>query len=53
MRRLSERIASFEGTVFDRMTSEISRLRAISSLLIVNILSQLGEGARELTASSK
>ena len=32
MRFLSERIASFGCTVFDRMTSEISKLRAISSL---------------------
>jgi hypothetical protein len=32
MRRLRERMASFEGTAFERMTSEISRLREISSL---------------------
>lgn len=31
MRRLRERMASFEGTAFERMTSEISRLRAMSS----------------------
>ncbi len=32
MRRFSERIASFGWTVLERMTSEISRFRAISSL---------------------
>lgn len=31
MRFLSERIASFEPTVFDRIISDISRLRAMSS----------------------
>jgi hypothetical protein len=33
MRFFKERMASFGATVFDRMTSEISRLSAISSLL--------------------
>lgn len=32
MRRLRDRMASFALTVFERMTSDISRLRAISSL---------------------
>lgn len=32
MRFFSERIASLGGTVFDLITSEISRLRAMSSL---------------------
>ncbi|KAJ6437693.1 retrovirus polyprotein [Purpureocillium lavendulum] len=32
MRRLSERMASFGATVFERMTSEISRFKAMSSL---------------------
>lgn len=52
MRRLRERIASFEGTVFERMTSEISRLRAISSLLEVSVLILYVEGMGRLTMSS-
>jgi len=36
MRRLRDRIASLEPTVFERMTSEISRLTAISSLVIMS-----------------
>lgn len=36
MRRLRDRIASLEPTVFERMTSEISRLTAISSLIIMS-----------------
>lgn len=35
MRFLRERMASLGGTVFERITSEISRLRAISSLFHV------------------
>jgi hypothetical protein len=38
MRRLRERMASFEGTALDRMTSEISRLRAMSSLVEIRFL---------------
>lgn len=34
MRFLRERMASFGGTVFERITSEISRLRAMSSLFV-------------------
>ena len=36
MRRLRDRIASFEPTVFDRIMSEISRFSAISSLLPIS-----------------
>jgi hypothetical protein len=35
MRLLRERIASFGATVLDLITSEISRLRAISSRLLL------------------
>lgn len=42
MRRFNDRIASFGAAVFDRMTSEISRLSAISSLQ--TIISNQGSG---------
>jgi hypothetical protein len=51
MRRLRERMASFEGTVFERMRSEISRLRAISSLVEVSILAICLAGLRRRTMS--
>lgn len=35
IRRLRDRIASFGCTVFDRIMSDISKLRAISSLLLL------------------
>jgi hypothetical protein len=38
MRRFKDRIASFEPTAFDRMTSDISRLAAISSLQAISTL---------------
>jgi hypothetical protein len=45
-------MASFEGTAFDRITSEISRLRAISSLVEISVLYIFFEMTRKLTVNS-